>query len=414
MTSNVLFICIDCLREDCTSSEIADTPYIDRMIKNGMYFENMFSTTTTTTPCVASILTGCYSEKNGINTHSNVELNPEIDTLAEILKREGYSTYAMPTGPLVEETELNRGFNKYWYRDRNEHLHQEWGDKAVDRVESLEEPFFLFLHLWELHQPVYVPSDFDDEQYGRYKYTRALSALDRELEEFVNQVPDDTIVILHGDHGESITWRGSKIQKKFRNVIRKELTYKKGYDTRLIEEVIERIAKYGSSHPIPDRFFENGHGENISDFTTNVPFLIMQPDGPSETKSEQVRQVDILPTILDVLDIEYDKESIIDGKSLLPIDNLANRDAYIRACGLSVKGERNWKRGIRTDDMKYIEYPNKDWSPEVYDLESDPSEIRNVSNPKMIDEMEEKMPKKELMEVDRIEIDDLLRDLGYL
>jgi arylsulfatase A-like enzyme len=69
----------------------------------------MVSTTTTTTPSVASYLTGRYSENNGINTHHNVNLRDDIETLGERFRSEGYNTYAMVTGPLVEETGLDRG-----------------------------------------------------------------------------------------------------------------------------------------------------------------------------------------------------------------------------------------------------------------------------------------------------------------
>lgn len=414
MSENVLFIVIDCLREDVLSSEQTDTPFLDSLIDNGVYFENMFATTTTTTPSVASILTGCYSETNGINTHSDVALNEEIDTLAEMLKKAGYSTYAMPTGPLVTETELDRGFDNYWYRDRNEHLHEEWGEQAKDRITSLDEPFFLFMHLWELHRPVYVPSEYDTDAYGKYPYTRALSALDRELEQLMKHVPEDTTVILHGDHGESITWRKSLGHQTLRERVREELRYEKGYDTRIIERIIEKIADFVGSNSIPDRYLEDGHGENISDFTTNVPFLIYTGDGWSGSVQKQVRQVDIYPTILDLLDINLREKAIMDGDSLLPIKDLTDRIAYMRACGLSLHGERNWKRGIRMDEMKYVEYPNKDWSPELYDLEADPSEINPIEDQAVIGKMQENIPDKELMDVDRIEIDDLLRDLGYL
>ncbi|SDL08578.1 sulfatase family protein [Natronorubrum texcoconense] len=411
---NILFICVDCLREDFVTSDMSDTPFIDELVDDSIYFENMFSTTTTTTPCIASILTGCYSEKNGVNTHDGVSLNEDIKTLGEVLQSEGYSTYAMPTGPLVEETQLARGFDEYWYRDRRNYLNGEWGSTALEQIETLREPFFLFMHLWETHEPVHVPDEYDSAEYGEYPYARALSALDRQLERVVDHIPDDTLIVLHGDHGESITYRQSFLQHALRRIFRVRLQYKRGIDTRAFERKVNRLVEYVSESPIPDRYFESGHGENISDFAANVPFLISHPDIQSASVSEQVRQVDIFPTILDLLDIDFEMSGQIDGESLHPPDSISDRDAYIRACGTSLKGEQNWKRGIRSNRMKYIEYPNCDWEPEVYDLESDPNELSPLENAdEEIQALQAKMPDDELMQVDQLEIKELLADLGY-
>ncbi len=411
---NIVIICIDCLREDFVSSDETDTPFIDSLIEKGIYFENMFATTTTTTPCVASMLTGCYSEKNGVNTHDSVSLNEEILTLGEVLQSEQYTTYAMPTGPLVKETQIDRGFDEYWYRNRRLYLDEDWGDTAIERVKNLKQPFFLFFHLWEAHEPVHVPPEYDSEEYGRYPYARAISALDRELETFVEQLPDDTVVMLHGDHGESVTSRGSFIHHALRRIFRVRMQYHRGIDTRPVERAINRLVESVAPSAVPDRYFESGHGENISDFTANVPFLISHSEYQPATVSEQVRQVDIFPTILDILDIDPDLDYQLDGETLLPLEELEDREAYIRACGTSLKGEQNWKRGVRTDDMKYVEYPNLEWEPEVYDLKEDPKELSPVKNAdEKIKTLQNTMPKTELMDVEQLEIEELLEDLGY-
>ena len=141
---NVLFLCVDCLRQDFVASDRADTPFLDELVSDGVYFSNMYSTTTTTTPCVASFMTGCYSEKNGVNSHSYSELDDDVETLAGVLGENGYSTHAMATGPLVTETSLDRGFDSYWYRDRNKNLAGEWGTTVREKLSRLDDPFFLY------------------------------------------------------------------------------------------------------------------------------------------------------------------------------------------------------------------------------------------------------------------------------
>lgn len=407
---NILFICIDCLRDDHVNTEHADTPFLDRISKKGRHFRNMYSTTTTTTPSVASFMTGFYSERNGINSLIEAELDKNIITLAEKFSKKGYNTYAEVSGPLVEKTDLNRGFEKYNYRDNHEDLYSEWKHRLMRRVEGLEDPFFFFLHLWEIHTPIHVPQEFDKPEFGKTPYARALSALDREIEEIVDEMPEETAIILHGDHGESITWRTNFLQdnlKKSRTLFR----HLYGMDTRKGERVLNRGVEKIFRSSYKDRFLEAGHGENIYDFATNVPLIINTPEVNQEEVNVQVRQIDIFPTVLDLVGIDYDSQ--IDGESLLK-NNIEDRKAYMRACGTSLQGKENWSRGIRLDNWKYIEYPNRDWAPELYNLKQDPNELNNVVNSEKIREMKEELPEKDLMKSKDIQIKDKLEDLGYL
>lgn len=407
---NVLFVCVDCLREDFVGDDRADTPFIDSLISEGLHYTNMFSTTSTTTPCVASIFTGLYSERNGVNSHQEVSLNPDVKTLAEVLGEEGYGTYALATGPIVEETELDRGFDEYWYRDRNENLIDEWFDEAVERLQGLEEPFFLYMHLWELHRPIEVPAEFDSEEYGEWPYARALSAVDRALEDFVSHLSEDTLIVLHGDHGESISWR----HNPFRIIMklgRDALQYYAGIDMRPIKGFLNRFF-HQDDQELKDHFIEDGHGETVYDFNTNVPLVLHHGSIESREVSVQCRQVDVFPTLLDVLEIDVPEG--LDGETLLPPGDVEDRDVYMRACGTSLRRRRNWSRAVRSGGMKYITYPERPWGSELYDLEKDSFELRPVNDPEKAEMMEKKLPSEELRELDKIDIEDRLKELGYL
>jgi arylsulfatase A-like enzyme len=263
----------------------------------------------------------------------------------------------------------------------------------------------MYLHLWEVHTPVTVPPGFDDRRYGKTPYARSISALDRRLEQFVKEVPENTTLVLHGDHGESISWRENLAQKVYKR-LRDKIRYEFGLDTRDIERLANRFfAPISPSYS--DHFIESGHGETILDFMTNVPFILSGPDIEPATVSAQCRQVDILPTLLDEFDISLANE--IDGESLLPPESVNDRIAYIRACGASLRGEANWQRGVRTPEYKYVEYPNRDWGPELFDLDQDQNE-----HPEKISDLQGQLPTQELLDVESMDIDDHLRDLGYL
>lgn len=409
---NLLFITVDCLRQDFITKDWSYTPFINKFRGKGTEYENLHSTTTTTTPSVASLLTGSYSERNGVNSLRNAELDENVWTMAEMFHEANYETSALVTGPLVEDTGLGRGFEHFSHRDKDENLVGDWYETAVDHLNSLSNPFFIYLHLWELHTPVTVPKEFDSQQYGRNPYARSLSALDRRLEEFVEEVPANTTIVLHGDHGESISWRGNPVQRACKK-IRDQVRYELGLDTRRIEQIANRVLA-SVSPPYKDHFIESEHGETVFDFMTNVPFIMNGPDIESSTVFAQCRQVDILPTLLDRFEISLVNK--IDGESLLPPESVENRIAYLRACGASLRGESNWQRGVRTTKYKYVEYPNRDWGPELFDLDDDENELRNIASahPETVSELHEQLPNKDLLEVKTMEIDDHLRDLGYL
>jgi len=407
--SNCLFVCVDCLRADFVGTDHADTPFLDDLAVDGTVYTEMYATATTTTPCVASFMTGAYSEHNGVFSLEEARLDESMSTLAEHLSASGYETRALVTGPLIAGTGLNRGFDGYEYRDRNEEIVGDWFDEAAAALAELGEPFFCYLHLWEIHDPVRVPEEFDDPAYGRYPYARTLSALDRSLERLVDRLPSNTVVAIHGDHGEAIAHRDSFLHKLC-HFLRTGLRYGLGVDTREVERRLKR--RFDRDLPVPDHFIEDGHGENVFDFVANVPFVLTGPGVPDATVDAQVRQVDVMPTLLDALGVDPNTDPP-DGDSLLPPGEVTDRDAYIRACGKALLREDNWQRGVRANGYKYIEYPNRDWDDELYDLNADPLELRHIDNEHVAARLQSRVPEEGVRDGEKLDINGLLEDLGY-
>jgi arylsulfatase A-like enzyme len=116
---NVLFLLIDCLRADALygTQRWARTPVLDRLVRSGVACTQAISSASSTTPCVASLLTATYSFAHGIRSIFGLKLTPSVSSLVETLRDHGYHTYAEVSGPLFPETGLDRGFDAYRFRE---------------------------------------------------------------------------------------------------------------------------------------------------------------------------------------------------------------------------------------------------------------------------------------------------------
>jgi len=410
---NLLVLCVDCLRDDVVRSDRTDTPFLDSLRADGLDCSNVYASTTTTTPAMASLLTGTYNERNGVMSLRRGTLSADVDPLGDVLGAAGYHTEARVTGPLLPETGLDRGFDGYEHRAEDEDLFRGWKPDVLDRLGELPEPFGAFVHLWELHEDVHVPDAYDSPEYGATPYGRALSALDRDLEDLVDAVPEDTVVAFLGDHGESVTFRHSPLRLALKS-LRDAVQYYGGVDLR--DRVAALNRRWADRGPdLRDHYLENGHGENVYDFTTNVPFVLAGPGVESGSVDAQLRQVDVLPTLLDALGVEERPSNELDGEPVTAATD-DDRPAYLRACGASLHREQNWARAVRADGYKYVTYPDRDWDAELYDLEADPRELRRVEDADVEARMERLLPARGQPpeQVEALDIDDHLEDLGYL
>src|SRR5262245_36897619 len=109
---NILFLLIDCLRADAVTGEArgSNTPTLDRLVCAGVACTQAVSSASSTTPCVASLLTGTYSFVHGIRSIFGLKMNAAVPSLVEALRADGYHTVAEVSGPLFPETGLDRGF----------------------------------------------------------------------------------------------------------------------------------------------------------------------------------------------------------------------------------------------------------------------------------------------------------------
>jgi arylsulfatase A-like enzyme len=203
---NILLIVTDCARSDkwVGKRRTTFTPNLDRLRHEGITFPTTITEKSVTTPSLATLLSGRYSPRHGIHQVWGYKLSDHIPLLTRVLSEFGYHTYAEVSGPLVAEMGLDRGFDEYEYRAPCDYLHSEWGDQFVKRLENghYKKPWFLMLHLWELHTPRVVLLEKRRLEYGRDEYERSVSSLDAQLGRVFDSAGKESFIIFTGDHGE--------------------------------------------------------------------------------------------------------------------------------------------------------------------------------------------------------------------
>ena len=161
----IVVVTLDTLHVDYTGpygDEVDYTPTLDGFADAGVTFDRAYTRVPITLPSHASLLTGRTPPDLGVMVNGDVLTTP-ADTLAEWLGRFGYRTGAVTSlGVLNEGTKLAQGFSHYdddvggewprWYRTADEVVEaaQGWVEKVGD------EPFFLWLHLSDPHEPYLV------------------------------------------------------------------------------------------------------------------------------------------------------------------------------------------------------------------------------------------------------------------
>ncbi|MDD8025895.1 MAG: sulfatase-like hydrolase/transferase [Acidobacteriota bacterium] len=205
---NILMIVVDCLRSDRIfgPDRTSRTPRIDDFAAKARAFPRMFVENPITSPSFASILTGCYSLTHGVTSLLGVQMDEGLATLPGILEEHGYHTYAEVTGPLLPMLGIGRGFGEYAHRSQNWTGDTRWGRRLLERFRKggFTAPWFVLVHLWEIHEPRHVPPAFRSRAFGATAYDRAWSALDGFVGDLIGAAGSDALVILTGDHGERV------------------------------------------------------------------------------------------------------------------------------------------------------------------------------------------------------------------
>lgn len=347
---NIVLIVVDCLGQFFLNGfKRSSYPFLDHLFSLGVRFSQCVAASTTTTPSVATILTGNYPIRHGIRTLTGARLHPKVPTIAQKLGEAGYHTYAEVTGPLFTELGISRGFLDYRHREKTEYLGSVWGKELCSRIKKgqLEKPWFLLLHLWELHQPRWTPQGSTRKGKKRVPFEQALKFLDEAMAQTIGITlhPKETIFILTGDHGERA--EKSRLDKFLR------IFFLKAYDK------VHPLGLPEHWRTAANRKWRLGHGFHLGEELIRVPFLLVDcgrlPAGLEF--GTQVSHVDLFPTLAGMVGIPMEAQETA-GFDLLESWRkgltLPQKPAFLQASGIVLPDPKQWLEGIRWRGFKYI------------------------------------------------------------
>jgi arylsulfatase A-like enzyme/Tfp pilus assembly protein PilF len=359
---NVLLVTIDTLRADALGAYggRAKTPHLDRLAAVGLRFDAAHAHAVTTLPSHASILTGVYPTEHGIHDNNGYRLPSSMATLASRLKSQGFATGAFVGAfPVDSRFGLTTGFDVY-----DDHYPGTSGgrefilpERRADAVVALANAWiaaqrgtwFAWVHVFDPHAPYRPPAPFDRE-YATSPYHGEVAYTDSALLPLFSAVASNkngrpTVVIVTGDHGEGLGDHGEATHGLY------------AYEATLRVPLI--VAQFQSGGPAWDR---PGSSSGI-------------PAGGAGV-STPVRHIDIVPTVLDLLNMPAATE--LPGRSLVASvaqEASDGRGSYFEAMSASLN--RGWAplRGVVVGREKYVDLPIA----ELYDLRADPAEATNLA-----------------------------------
>jgi len=390
---NVLLVTIDALRSDhmgCYGYEKETSPNIDKLAKEGVIFTQAISQGAETIPSFPSLMTSLYPHQHGDLCMLSTPVT-SYPTLAEILKENGYYTAAI-VDHFLSPHDMNRGFIEFAElydaagKDNNAFTLTQ---KAIRWLnENKNRKFFLWLHYFDTHGPYLPPSPYSElflpgkfkekgKKFIREKYQWVgvfpKQCLDNSL------TPEDREYYISQYDGE-IRFTDEQIGFLLKEL--KRLKLDKKTLVILTADHGENLADYGG------RF---DHGESLYDVLIKVPLIIKNNNLFKNKKIDsQIQMIDIMPTILDFLNIETN--TMMEGESLLPLLSRWRKKQHSRFAYSEVWTEGYVLKSIRTKDWKLIYNLSFD-KYELYNLKKDPYELNNLAeaNEKELDFLKSKL-----------------------
>lgn len=344
----IIIISIDTLRSDHLPAygyTKVETPAIDRFRKDAILFEHAYSHCPLTLVAHACVFTGLLPAEHGIRDNLGYNLDPRARTLAELLKSKGYATGGAVSAVVLRgETGINRGFD-FWEdsidldpdflsigrAQRSGDATREIAQKWIGQHGRDSQPFFFFFHIYEPHTP-YEPVEPFRTRYGS-TYDGEIATADDIVGKFLDylrreEIYDRATILLMSDHGEGLGDHG-----------------------------------------------EDEHGILLYRETLQVPLILKLPHAAQKgtAVAPPVQLIDVFPTIANAFGVLQ----TLAGRSLLDVANgKVTKDRAIYSETYYPRLHFGWNdlHSLIFGANHYIHGTD----PELYDLNTDPSETKNV------------------------------------
>ena len=403
---NLVLIVIDTLRADhlsCYGYSRDTTPFLDSLASRGALFERALSTSSWTTPATASIHTSLYPPQHtvlegfraarvrnaGTERFDINAIPPDIETISEMLKGQGYSTFAVTDNINISPFEgFDQGFDRFWYF--NDEGSKSVNGRLEENLETIrgERPYFLYIHYMDPHTPYqkrapWYQSEADTLSDEIAAYDSEIRAVDDAIERAYRLFgwDENTLLVVTADHGEEFLDHG-------------------GWD----------------------------HGRTLYEEVVHVPLLVCSTADslPPQRIATRVSALDILPTLRDYVGLPADPG--VQGISLWPAIRGGaplpeNRDYFADLRTGPWFGSLTLKYVLRNDNKYILTVPDQG---ELYDLSADPGEKTDLAPQRSAEADELKslllnteaawrrhVPVQLQVDLNREQID-RLRSLGYI
>ncbi len=377
---NVVLISIDTLRPDHLGTygyERITSPRIDAIAKTGVVFENAFSQSPKTGPSHMTMMTGLFPETHGVRNlgdEPNLRLSDSIPVLAELLKKANYQTAAFTGGAHVgKELGFDRGFDVFEVGGGVQGIFQ----KAIDQAEQMSkrpDPFFLFVHTFEVHDPYVPPVKY--QEWNDPSYQGDIFSSRRELKTAA------------GDQWQKqheLFW--SKVDPERPGDIQRLQDLYDG-SIKLTDELVgllsDRLAAFGeldntlfiivSDHG--EEFYEHEGflHEALFNEVLRVVFVAKLPKDRSTQSAQRIAQpvrlVDLTPTVLRFLDLPTPE--LQQGVDLLP---LLRGESTDELRPIYAQWPRSFMYSLETGGWKLIQKEHEEGVDEMlFEMSNDPGE----------------------------------------
>jgi arylsulfatase A-like enzyme len=380
--SNVILLVLDTVRRDavgCYADRPELTPRIDDVASEAVRFSQAVSTSGWTVPAIASLFTGAWPTVHGSLGRGLMitGFRPELPVASELFKEAGYGTVAFANSAFVSPAlGVDRGFDVF---DHNYGVN--WDARRADAtitaaISELRrrrgESTFYFIHLFDPHLEYDPPGHYatkytagrnepapplsleaalelqtgvdgkdpptaDDRQYVRGVYDGEVSFMDEQIGRFIDELKsldlyESATIVITSDHGEEFWEHGG---------------------------------------------FEHGH--SLYDELVMIPLIIKFPDDVGMTLrvvESQVRLLDVMPTVFDVLDIDLPETFV--GESLMPFVRGESNEDLPAYCESTLYGDS--QIALRGSRYKYIVVLDNEagYPGALYDWRNDPGETMDL------------------------------------